>query len=155
VPSNAWLTPPTEAGERANHLITYYTTSLREAVGPDYRSPSLVYLSRFWYHPTRASPITYMKDMGAYTFSAEVRQSARQIFDTTVVVMDDLETSSVVERWQHYCEPADHFRECASHEEFLVPYLQPEAQRSNVQAVEALIITGYVGASKYSLLSPR
>ncbi|OZJ06908.1 hypothetical protein BZG36_00016 [Bifiguratus adelaidae] len=60
----------------ATQLITFYATKLPEVIGPDYRFPSLAYLSRLWQDAT-----------------GDISEAARTLFEATVDTMsaDDIQ----------------------------------------------------------------
>ncbi|KZV92531.1 hypothetical protein EXIGLDRAFT_718203 [Exidia glandulosa HHB12029] len=103
----------------ASAAIAFYVVALPDYIGPAFESPCLEFLARYWYDT-----------------SAELRQAARTLFESTASRMSDQETIAFVEKWQHE-----------------LPSLQPDSDKQDPRAARALLLTGHLAVEKQSLLS--
>ncbi|RDX48877.1 WD40 repeat-like protein [Lentinus brumalis] len=114
-----FLTQFDDLAHDATTVMTFYAASVGQLVHEGYQPPSLPRLGRYLLR----------------TFSPEVRQAARLLFDAGVARLSDQETAETVETWQQY-----------------LPSLLPEKERECTQSALALCICGFIAVDKYSLL---
>ncbi|EGN97892.1 hypothetical protein SERLA73DRAFT_55174 [Serpula lacrymans var. lacrymans S7.3] len=74
-----------ELYEDCQTVITFYSTSLAQAVGTSFQPPDISFLSRQWFES-----------------SNEIKQAARLLFDAGVTRLSDEENMSLVDAWQHH-----------------------------------------------------
>lgn len=87
--------------------------------------------------------------------SPEIRQSIRILFDETVASLPDEEAIHIAEDWQHYGLFTAWVRSENANCVYLVPSLQPDAEKESITAALALFICGSIASNKYSLLSVK
>ncbi|KIM30119.1 hypothetical protein M408DRAFT_101314 [Serendipita vermifera MAFF 305830] len=103
-----------------NTALIYYAASLSETVGKGYKPPSLNILAQYWFDS-----------------SAEIRTSARALFDAAVGQLSDEEVLAVATEYQHR-----------------LPCLQPDVHKEASWAVVALIIVGNLAIARHATFSP-
>lgn len=143
--------------DNCNTVITFYATSLAEAVGASFQAPSLAYLARHWFESTSQSSFKYSVYVliSNAVSAAELRQAARILFDAGIARLSDEETIVLVEQWQHDCGIFIFIESIIFMISFPVPCLQPDAQKELIPTAMSLFLCGYLATEKYSLLSTR
>ncbi|KAG8813034.1 hypothetical protein FRC17_001701, partial [Serendipita sp. 399] len=106
--------------QKMNNIFLYYTASLPETVGKRFCAPSLEILAKYWFDPI-----------------AEIRTSARSLFDAAIGQLSDTRVAQVVEEYRHR-----------------LPCLQPDINKEADWAVLALIITGNLAIARHAVISP-
>jgi hypothetical protein len=85
----------------------------------------------------------------------DLRQAARLLFDARVSRLNEDEALDLINRWQTYrmwCSRSFHITLLTP---YIVPCLQPDAERESIRSALALFLCGYTAAEKFSLLSSR
>ena len=140
-----------------NSVIAFYATSLAQFVGPSYRPPSLAFLARCWLESSsRKSSWSPLLCSNIAHCSDELRQASRVLIDARITRLSDEEANLLADRWQHYRSSLSlAFKPFDLLVSFVVPCLQPDAERESTRAALALFLCGYIATEKYSLFSTR
>lgn len=88
----------------------------------------------------------------------ELRQAIRVLFDASVANLSDEEAIAITENWQHHGEYHIYHRFAfilILFSDFVVPALQPDAEKETLKAALALFVCGCVASEKYALLSTK
>ena len=150
-----------ELAEKANTVISFYSSSLATCVGPQFKPPSLEFLARQWFDASsmgfETNPMTLLL-MLPFLVLDELRQAIRVLFDASVANLSDEEAIAITENWQHHgkCRilPKLAFILILL-SDYGVPALQPDAEKETLKAALALFICGCVASEKYALLSTK
>lgn len=144
--------PASELSEGATTVIAFYATSL-SLVGPLYQAPSLAFLAQRWFDSSSESSQTQVSlanlsqqmnfDMLPGPCSMRQLCGCRTRKQTILSNAGNTIVSGLV------------FLTISALTSFVVPCLQPTADRESLSAALSLFICGYIGAEKYSLLSTR
>ena len=150
-----------ELTEKANTVISFYSSSLASCVGLQFKPPSLEFLARQWFD---ASSMRFETKLMTTVINAiflpldELRHAIRVLFDASVANLSDEEAIAITENWQHHGKYRIHhsfayililLSDCE------VPALQPDAEKETLNAALALFVCGCVASEKYALLSTK
>lgn len=90
-----------ELTEGTNIVISFFTSSLGQAVGPRFMPPNLEHLGKLWFAASSESAAGH----SCYLVNCktdELRQSIKFIFEATIANLSDEESIVVAEKWQHH-----------------------------------------------------
>ena len=94
-----------EYEKHATQVITFYITSLRDAVGLGWLAPSLLFLAQYWFHPSGAcESLPRVLVLMRFRGTVEIRLAARALFGAAADRLSDDDTIGLVEYWRHECE---------------------------------------------------
>ncbi|TDL19727.1 hypothetical protein BD410DRAFT_773671 [Rickenella mellea] len=104
----------------ASAIAAFYTTSLPDHIGESYQSPNLAFLAHWWWE----SPV------------AEIRQTARMLFEAEVARLSEGKITSLIDRWQHR-----------------LPCVLPDGDKQSASAASALFLCANIAVERFNLLT--